>query len=249
MTDPFYSPKRTLDRARLHIADFQAKMIEFSEGQYWTYVIERDPRGISNKHFVKFDRRFFENLCGVAFDVANNLRSTLDQTAYSTAIAAGKTKPKRAYFPMASSAQDLNNAIRKRCADLRPEIVALFKSFHPYAGGNIWLAALNALCNTQKHAALVPFKTDQHQVTYVQKGMTLGLHHRWNQQKFELELLGVGGADFSKAGGQFVFGLSFDHDEPVIGGSDPLGLLSGAAIQVERVLTATNAECKRLGLM
>ncbi|WP_029587522.1 hypothetical protein [Bradyrhizobium sp. URHD0069] len=110
------------------------------------------------------------------------------------------------------------------------------------------MAALNTLCNTQKHATLIPFKTDD-QVAYVTPGVMFGLRHRWNQQTYELEILDNGGADFSKGGGHFAFSVSFAHDEPVIGGSEPHGLLTGAAIQVERVLKATEIECRRLGLV
>src|SRR4051812_486095 len=76
--DPFYSPKQTLARAKHHLAEFQSKEGELSKGEHWTYVIERDPTGRNNKHTVKFERDFFEQLCGIAFDIANNLRSTLD---------------------------------------------------------------------------------------------------------------------------------------------------------------------------
>jgi hypothetical protein len=245
----YFTARSELSRARHHIANLQSKANDFmTGGARGTYAIERRP-GRDNQHTIKFDRDFFEELSSISFDIANNLRSALDQTAYSTAIADGNMKPKRAYFPMAGSLNDLENAIRGRCADLRPEIGALFRTFHPYGGGNIWLAALNTLCNTQKHAALIPFKTDDHQVLYIMNGMTIGLLHRWNPVTFELEILGSGGADFTRGGGYFAFGLSFDSQEPVIGGSDPVGLLNGAAIQVDRVLKAIELECQRLGLI
>jgi hypothetical protein len=246
--DLFYSPKRTLARAHHHIEVLCSKTDDFMNGRApGTYMIERRP-GPKNQHTIKFDRDFFQELCSIAFDAANNLRSALDQTAYATALADGKLKPKKAYFPMAGSLEKLDDVVKGRCADLRPEIIALFRTFHPYAGGNLWLAALNTLCNTQKHATLIPFKTDKHQVMYVTKGIMLGLGHRWDPQSFELELLGLDGADFTKGGGYFAFGLSFASSEPVIGGSDPAGLLGGAAIQVDRVLKATELECQRLGL-
>jgi hypothetical protein len=213
-----------------------------------TYRIERRAEG-NNQHTIKFDRGFFEQLSNIAFDAGNNLRSALDQTAYATAVLAGKEKPKRSYFPIAGELSDLENLIKLNCRDLRPEIIDLFKTFQPYGRGNIWLSALSKLCNTQKHATLIPFKTGDHQVMYIMNGITLGLGHRWHSETFELEILGSGGADFTTGGGYFAFGITFTHDDPVISGSDPAGLLDGAAIQVDRVIKATELECRRLGLV
>ncbi|MEH2570650.1 hypothetical protein [Bradyrhizobium sp. AZCC 2289] len=249
MADLFGSPKRTLARARHHIADLRSKADDFMNGRApGTYQIERRTDG-KNQHTIKFDRGFFEQLSNIAFDAANNLRSALDQTAFGTAILAGKEQAKRALFPIAGSLPDLDNLIKKNCRDLRPEIIDLFKTFKPYGGGNIWLSALSKLCNTQKHAALIPFKTDNHQVMYVMNGIIIGLGHRWHPKTFELEILGSGGADFTRGGGYFAFGLSFTHDDQVIAGSEPAGLLDGAAIQVDRVIKATELECQRLGLI
>jgi hypothetical protein len=211
-----------------------------------TYRIER--RQGNNQHRIQFDRGFFEQLSNIAFDAANNLRFALDQTAYATAILSGKEKPKRTYFPIASELSDLENLIKLNCRDLRPEIIDLFKTFRPYGHGNIWLSALSKLCNTQKHAKLIAFKTGDHQVMYIMNGITLGLGHRWHPRTFELDILSSGGADFTKGGGYFAFGITFTHDDPVIAGSEPAGLLDGAAIQVDRVIKATEVECGRLGL-
>ncbi|MEH2569666.1 hypothetical protein [Bradyrhizobium sp. AZCC 2289] len=80
-------------------------------------------------------------------------------------------------------------------------------------------------------------------------GITIGLGHRWHPEAFDLEILGSGGADFTEGGGYFAFGLTFTHDDFVIAGSEPAGLLDGAAIQVDRVIKATELECQRLGLI
>jgi hypothetical protein len=210
-----------------------------------TYQIERKAGG-NNQHTIKFDRGFFEQFSNIAFDAANNLRSALDQTAYASAVLAGKEKPKRAYFPIAGALSDLENLIKLNCRDLRPEIIDLFKTFSPYGGGNVWLSALSKPCNIQKHATLIPFKTGDLQVMYIMNGITLGLGHRWHSETYELEILGSGGADFMKGGGYFAFGITFTHDDPVIAGSEPAGLLDGIAIQADRVIKATEEECARL---
>jgi hypothetical protein len=248
--DPFYSPKRTLSRAKHHVGDFEAKITAFAGGQYWSYSPERDSRGLAQRHKVIFDRDFFEDLGGVVFDAANNLRAVLDQSAYATAILGGVLEPKSAYFPISSDAAKLQDVIRGRCKDLRPEIISLFSGFKPYLGGSYCLARLNMLCNAQKHAELVPFRTDELLgVRFVMGGAGLVLKHHWDAENFEIEILDIPpGGDLGHPG-TFAFDITFDHSEPGLGNSEPLGLLTGMAQEVERVLIATEAECRKLGLI
>ena len=49
-----------------------------------------------------------------------------------------------------------------------PEILALFRAFKPYKGGNDALWALNKLCNAKKHCALIPFDIGRANVSITQ---------------------------------------------------------------------------------
>jgi hypothetical protein len=251
-SDPFYSPKRTLARARHHIGDFEANITGFENGKYQSYVVERDAHGRPTRPKVKFDRDFFEQITCIAFDAANNLRSALDQAAFTAANLGGKLNPKKAYFPMGVDALGLENVIARKCGDLPAEIVSLFRGFKPYPRGNLYLPALNTLCNTQKHAHLIPFRGED--LTLVTQGVVWTLKHRWDPEKYEIEIVSpIEPLGFmklqAKGAAKLAFEVTFSHPEAVLGGSKPLALLHGMAREVERVLMATEGECRRIGLV
>ena len=193
MADPFVSPRRTLRRAKQHVEDFHFRTIAFRKNKDWSYVIEKDDQGGAKRHKIKFNREFFEDLPGIVLDAASGLRAVLDQTGYAAAVASGVQAPKRAYFPLADDATQLENVIaRRRCDDLPPEILALFRAFKPYKCGNILLWSLNKLANTKKHAFLTPIQLDRYSVAYQIPGIKVGLHHRWTAEECEVEILGWG---------------------------------------------------------
>ena len=125
-----------------------------------------------------------EQLADIASEAANSLRSALDRTGYATAVASGKTNPKKAYFPIADSEAQLKDVIDRRCTDLPKNIVALFRTFKPYKGRNDLLWALNRIANTNKHCRLVPvdlfvgspsmevsWRSTEHEIVYTRNGV------------------------------------------------------------------------------
>jgi hypothetical protein len=96
-----------------------------------------------------------EDLADIVGDAVCNLRSALDYAAYAIAT---PTKPgtRNAAFPFAQNSDELERSIRKRSRDVPPGIVALFRSFQPYGGGNPILHTLNRMCNQDKHCTLIP---------------------------------------------------------------------------------------------
>ena len=246
MADLFTSAKSTHRHAIHRIGEFEAKITAFERDRDWSYVIEKNADGTKESHKIKFKKIFFDETPNIVFDAVNNLRAVLDQTAYAAAVASGKLNPKCAYFPIGDDAAGLENVIKGRCKDIPREIVALFRTFKPYKRGNLFIPTLNKLCNAKKHAILIPIRFDRLGVAVQIGGAIFGLPHEWDPEKCEITLLHVGrGTDFSR-GGKFAFKINFNHDEPVIGGSEPLALLNGMAREVERILIATEAECRRL---
>src|ERR1700686_642182 len=59
-----------------------------------------------------------------------------------------------AAFPFGKTATDLDNSVRGRSKDLRPEIQTLLRSFNTYKGGNDLLYTLNDLANDCKHGLI-----------------------------------------------------------------------------------------------
>jgi hypothetical protein len=157
--NPFDSPKSTLRRARHHIKDLEAQVLSFIAEKPWTYAIEQDSDTGEHVHKIRFTQRMPDEWPNILFDAVNNLRATLDQVAYASAIAASCTSLKHIKFPF-STAEEWKNA-PGQCKDLPAEIQRLFLEARAYKGGNNTLWAINNICNTQKHFALIPFAAGQ----------------------------------------------------------------------------------------
>src|SRR5262249_50839560 len=104
---------------------------------------------------------------------------------------AGYTRLKRTQFPIADSLDDLNNLItgRKVCQDVPDAIVAVFRRFKPYKGGNDDLWALNKLRNST-HTQLIPIAVLRaniwiHHSEFLTDQLT-GLNPVFDSAKYEL---------------------------------------------------------------
>ena len=165
MIDLFESPKRSILRAHHHIADLAAHVRAFEIEKAWSYVVDDDTDSFHKLHKIRFARRLPDDLPSILFDAVNNLRAALDQCAYASAIAAKGTSLKHVKFPFANDQAHWLNAVRGSCKDLPPEIRSLFERCNAYKGGNDALWALNEICNTKKHFALVPLSIGSAKLT------------------------------------------------------------------------------------
>jgi hypothetical protein len=277
MADPFASPRLTISRAQHHIDDFNAKIIEFVSSQPWSYIIDQDLKGGQDLHKIKFARRLPAELPCIVFDDANNLRSVLDQAGYASAIAGGNPNPKRSSFPFGEDLAGLNNNVdgkRGVCKDIPPEIVALFRSFKPYKGGNDALWALNKLCNTKKHCALVPFDIGRAQLSVTQisqqpttvvrkgdsfelafEGHTTGIiggmsvkNSDWDPDKYEITLARTPLGSHSHYRPNVTLNVALDSIETQRG-KPAVAVLREMMRVVDGILSASEAECRRLGFV
>ena len=260
MADIFYSARLTLVHAQQHIQKFNMLVNDFVNGQPWTLFAHKDPQSGQHIHKIKFTQQLPQMLPCVLFDIANNLRAVLDQAGYASAVAAGrKTKVVQTNFPFADTLGNLNNHIdgrRRACADLPTEITALFRGFNPYKGGNDPLWALNKLCNTKKHCALVPLQIDR-AVAFFTSDVTgdgwashtvspsssaLG----WNAEKHEITLAVTPPGVQARITANVSFGIAIDGID-TIRSEQAIHVLYAMSGIVERILMATEAECRRLG--
>ncbi len=155
LEDAFYSAKRSYERGQYHIQDFDTRLAEFFNTEPWLAVTEIDT---DRKQFHKFrwTKKPPEALESIATDAAYNFRAALDQCGYTAAVLFGKNDATHAHFPFGNNGREGVTIPRKsRGRDLPPEILAVFRSFKPYPGGNHALNTLNELCNTNKHSFLV----------------------------------------------------------------------------------------------
>lgn len=251
MVDRFASPRQMLARGKHHVQDLETRIRAYIDSNPGTQVVERDSDGVTDLYKIRFTPPA-DDLGGVVFDAANNLRSVLDQLGFAIAVAhTGEASPTSCKFPFGPTHNDLLNNAKGACKNLPPEIRDLFIGFKAYKGGDEVLWALNELANTPKHKMIVPAVLGVGGTNVSPKGMISGpfsVERRWNRDKNELVFMTVGGAaDFSYEA-NITYDIALDDALELIGGMSPLFVLSTMALRVDDVLAKTEAECRRIGL-
>ncbi|MGI8545698.1 MAG: hypothetical protein ACR2MD_19755 [Aridibacter sp.] len=130
MSDIFHSSKYCIERAKHHLSDFERQIAEFFKTNPYCLVVETNPNTSEKIQKVKLVKPLPVALPGIASDLVNNLRSTLDQAVFAI------LKTKNAFFPIAPTLADFQNSVKGRCGGLPPEIANLISGFKPYKGGN-----------------------------------------------------------------------------------------------------------------
>lgn len=248
-SDPFESPKRRLKRGKEHARRLEKRIQSFLQKKPYQRIEDMDSEGVTT-HAFKFTRDFPESWADAAVESIEALRSALDQTGYAAAVLGGIANPKNAYFPIADSVGDLDSVVKGRCRDLPTEIKTLFRGFDAYEGGNYALWALNKLCGANKHRLLMPFGTLVPQMSIAKAVLRNAdlLVPRWDSEKNQIEIAKV------RPGGEFKYDvkISFFIGFDEFNGVKPapaVGMLNAVAGEVQRVLVATEAECRRLNLI
>jgi hypothetical protein len=256
MSNFFDSPRLTLKRAMHHIDDLAAQIIEFRREAPWSLVVvESETESPKKVHKLKFDKPLPETWACIVFDAVNNLRATLDQIGYGSAIASGKAEPEGTNFPFGKDADGVENVLRKNKADrsLPPDIIDLFRSVEPYEKGNgqiLW--AINKLCNAKKHCALVPTRITGAQANFTAwvpddtvAGTGLG-GSNWMPNELELILMVLPPDINPKITGNLSINISVDTLE-IVRNKPIVGVLRGAVDTINGLLISAEAICQRLG--
>jgi len=118
--DPFYSAKRRLDRANNRISRLKDIVIEFVKKNPYTKGEYLDPDGVTKVFSIQFTERLPDVCEDIASEALLALRACLDQAAYASAVASGKTKPTKTRFPIAGSAADLKNLLKGGVCNMSP---------------------------------------------------------------------------------------------------------------------------------
>lgn len=250
MSDPFNNSKRRIERAKTHIHDLDGKIRYFLDRKPCSHVVEPDADGVNQLHKIKFTAPIPDSFGEIAADILENLRAALDQAGYAVAVAAGTIKPRYAYFPIVEYAADLDAAINGRCKNIPDDIIALFREFKPYKGGNDLIWALNKTNNINKHMLLVPSCVSLGKMNLRMRGSGESCIPvpRWNREKNEIVFAITGpGAKFEyDVKGSFC--ISFDEIE-TIRGYPAATILREMASEVECLVSAIEAEARRIGLV
>lgn len=257
VSDPFASPKRRLGRAKQHVRTLDAAFQRYFKKQPYVRVIEPHTDGFSQAHKIKIRRRLPDRLTDVAYEALEALRSALDQTAYAVAVLCGASRPDLIHFPITDDPAQFESTIRGRCKDLPPDIVTLFRSFQAYPGGNDLLVALNRVRRQGFHRLLKPVGNGFLAATgegMILRGGSDAAYPTsvpnmvWDSEKDEMVygIVGPGGEFGYKI--NFTFTISFGEVEG-LAGAPVVPALRELANQVERIILATEAESKRIGLV
>jgi len=251
MSDPFHSSKYSLARAKQHISDLERQVSEFIKTKPYTFVVEIDPNTSEEVHKVKLTKPVPVALPGIALDAANNLRSALDQAIYAVILLATGKKVKNAFFPVARTEADFENAVRGRLKELPKEIVDLIRALKPYKGGNIPLWVLNVFCNTNKHAAIAPVIITRggrmRARGVAAPGFTMPFPV-WDGTKNEMELFRQPVGSASNVEIEITYHVAVSDVELME--NAPIGLVFDKFLSVvEGIVMALEAEAQRLGLI
>jgi hypothetical protein len=254
---PFDSAKRRLGRAKHHVRTLDKRFQTFFKKKPYVGVIESHTDGVSQAHKVKLRRKLPKDVTDIAYEALEGLRSALDQTAYAVAIICGTPRPELVHFPVTDDPAQFENTISGRCKDFPPEIVALFRSFQAYPGGNDLIVALNRVRRQGFHRLLTPVGSAVYRVSG-SSGMLRGgpvpeyptyipAPIVWDSTKDEMVygVVGPGGEFNYKI--DFSFIVAFGEIEG-LAGAPVVPALRELVREVERIVIATESEARRIGL-
>ena len=269
MDDLFASAKRSLSRGYYHIGDLGQRLNAINHNkEYATFVVEPQPDGATEVLKLKFHPLFRDEFPCIVFDAVSNFRACLDQMTYAIALPRGLAPDGHHPFPICKGIEYIDDRING-LKYLPPEIRALFRSFEPYKGGNDILWALNELCNVDKHAALVPIDLAalRYNFTILRKSDPLAVLMRHATKVIEVGgPIVIGGKTFDAEKNEITIGVYplgtnakiktevthavvLKHPEKIISGQHPIFLLDQIGAEVSNILSATEAECRRIGIL
>jgi hypothetical protein len=246
----------TLARAHHHIREFNETVDRFIAENPWTHFIDKDSQPGRDLHKVKISKPLPTMLPCILFDAANNLRAVLDQAGYASAVAANSPSLKNVKFPFGPTEQKFRNNLDGRCKDLPTKIRALFEGFKAYQGGNDLLWATNEIANANKHFALKAFIFTRPDAFFSAEivgpggleqivspgGAGIG----WDARKNEVTLFAAASGSNARINANVAASVAIKGIQ-TLGGHTASAFLDAARHEVERVLLATEAECRSLG--
>ena len=249
--DPFRDARLRVARAQCHADDFRRVSHEFFEGHRYTYAVEAHDDGAHDLLKVKFGEPLPSELPLLAAEVFWHLRSALDSTGYTIAVAVGARHPGDSHFPFGNDSDDPKRWRRSKA--LPKEIFSFMRKFKPYKGGHVGLWCLNDACNRCKHEMLILTPVNVglsvFRVMEVAGGDAVVLDPpTWNSDKHELELVDMERGAKLYYDLDLHFDVSFDEPEP-FAGEPAVGVLDQLVRETSRIIGAIEAESRRLKII
>jgi len=257
-TPAFFSPKASLRAAHVKRNDLVAAVNEYFSVDH--YVTRTDIEADGTKAFkAVFTDSFPGEFYTLSSGMFGDIRESLDQTAVAVALLLNfsKTQRRKIYFPFASSKTAFETAVTEKCRGFPSEIIALFRAFKPYKGGNNPLWASNKVSNTKKHNWLAPLGKIQvgHNVQFTTVMREPGIETMqtiepaWNPAKNELTIAVGPNADQLDYNFQIVFDIAYCDVDPIIDGKRVVALFDKSLEGANALVSVVQDECVALGLL
>ncbi len=252
MSGPFRSSRLKLDRAKYHIHDLDVQITRFTHESLREIVIEPDPTpGYKVYKFRLLEPAPLDDFAVVTGDAVNNLRAALDNAVYSRAVLNGHASPrhKTCSFPFGPDKRNFLNAV-KGCTSVPDSIRTCLESLRAYKDvkeGNVFLWALNDLCNRDKHALITPLLTgfEDSRVVIRAGSIEPPTNRSWLYKRNEIELFRTN----TDVEYDLHVSLAVAINEPdVLARKRLVPILERFATVVEAVLATLETEAKRIKL-
>jgi hypothetical protein len=254
--NPFSSAKRRLARAKKHIRTIERQCKAFFGKKPYAHIIEADPQTRFEFHKIRLTKPLPDTVTDLAYEAIEGMRASLDHAAHAVA-SRSSVRPKdleRLHFPIADDAAKFEDLLKQKgTRDLPSDILALFRSFKPYKGDNFLIWALNQVRRQGTHRLIVPVglavpQIHVHHMTARSPGPVDLMAPQWDAEKHEIVFARtIPGAQL-EYNLNLSFFVAFGEVEG-LKGEPAIGALDDIAGEVERIIVATEAKAREIGLI
>lgn len=192
------SAHRSLRNARNHFVTLETECEHYLKSEPLKHLIEVGKNPAHEVHKVIIKTPIPEIIEQAAFDLANNLRSALDQACYAIAKLSG-TDGTKSHFPFGKT---LDDVLKKKkggggSKNIPDEVFSLILEVKPYEVGNLILWELNNICNKGKHEIITPIAGMFKNMACLQHAkferlVALAVPPKWDFERQEMVLATLG---------------------------------------------------------
>jgi hypothetical protein len=252
MSDPFYSPRRRIARAKQHVSSVKSEFIAFFKSNPATRVTDVDPKSGFQLHKVRLSQALPDVITDLAYEAVEGLRSALDQMMHPIAIGAKIKNPSSVHFPIANDAAEVDNLLTKLTKQgIPPDIIATLRGFKTYQTGNRPIWGLNKIRRQGFHRLIVPVGALVPGIQINHASAPGFLEHvipEWDSRNNEIILFRTLRGTSLDYNVDISFDIAFGEVEGIAGAS-VTDFFDEATAEVDRILTVIESEAKRLNLV
>jgi hypothetical protein len=240
--DPFESPRILLSGAARHIENFSTRLNELRASDWGTPSEGKEEGEIIMRAKIAVP----PNMKQIVFDITNNLRSALDHAVFASTLALTDQERSGTKFPFGDNEEELMRDAKNRCKGVPRDVVDYLVAFQAYRTGNPLLWGLNKLRNTKNHRVLIPVGAQAAFGGQVGASDGAEATYEWDPTTGVFKTQIKPPPEGETAAVAFVFKLELLIGTGTFRGEPALGLFNRLLSEVERVVSAIEAETARL---